>query len=433
MIGCGALGKALLYCLPLVKINICIRKLIIIEPNDLVVGIDIPKIYQHNFQHIKIKLTKDNYSKVLKKVIDQINIDMIWDCSVATGSMDFLKFALNNEINYVNSSMEDWMDNNHWDGSNKRNELINRSLQFTERKALKLKGKKTAVLSCGMNPGMVEIFVKICLDQLQSRYEVKGKNYAEIAHKLGLETIHISEIDTQISNISKDPEVFYNTWSAIGLQEEASDPVQLGWGSHEEPIDNVVKYHQQIIIPERAMNSTCHSYEPVQGKFVGELIPHMEAATITEFLTHKDYKPSAYYVYKPCKDAIRGLNKMKNKNYKINYNTHVLMSSEIEKGYDSVGILLLFKEKKAFAMHTILDNETAKKISPNTNATMIQTASGFISAINHIVKHPNDGVTEVFELDHWESFRLVRKLLGKVYCNYVPFNPQSNKFNYLKT
>lgn len=431
MIGCGGLGKALLYCLRHVDMKLNISKLIIIEPNELTVGVEIPKIYVNSFQHIKMKLTKDNFRSIFDKIIKQIKIDMIWDCSVATGAMDFLKYSLDHDINYINTSMEDWPDKNHWNGKGDRDNLIRHSLQFTERKALKLKGKKTAVLSCGMNPGLVEIFVKIALDRLQEKYKIKGDSYGEIAHNLGLETIHISEIDTQVSSINKKDNIFYNTWSPTGLQEEATDPIQLGWGSHEEPIEKSTKYNQQIILPIRSMDKKCQSFEPMQKKFEGYLIPHMEAATITEYLTHKDYRPSAYYVYKPPKDAIRCLQKIKKNKYKINYDTHIFTSQEIDSGYDSVGVLLLFKNKKAYAMHTVLDNTFAKTISPNINATMIQTACGFIIAIDHILNNPNDGVTEVLDLDHWRSFKLVRKLLGKVYCGHVPYNPQSNTFNYL--
>jgi len=55
-----------------------------------------------------------------------------------------------------------------------------------------------------------------------------------MAYHMGLDTVHISEIDTQVmKNITKDCKTFIDTWSVIGLLEEGCEPAQAGWGTHE--------------------------------------------------------------------------------------------------------------------------------------------------------------------------------------------------------
>lgn len=50
---------------------------------------------------------------------------------------------------------------------------------------------------------------------------------------LGVNVIHCSERDTQLTNNPKRPGEFVNTWSVEGFYEEGIAPAELGWGTHE--------------------------------------------------------------------------------------------------------------------------------------------------------------------------------------------------------
>ena len=291
------------------------------------------------------------------------------------------------------------------------------------------KNSTTALLDMGQNPGCVTIYVKCALDFLADKYDVKG-SYAEKAMKLGLETIHISEYDSQITNLKANDKIFYNTWSSIGYIEEAADAVQIGFGSHEDMVPTGVIYGEQIILPLRGMNVYAESYEPMRGKLKGRLIPHSENNTLTNYLKFNNYKPSTYYVYDSSKISQESLEIAKERNYEIQEDFHILMAKEIISGYDSVGALLLFKDQsRNFWFGSVVTNDYVKDINMNINATTIQVAAGILGGIDWMLRNKNKGICfpEAIEENPRKFIDKVRPLLGNIYCGHVDYKTKSNK------
>lgn len=428
-IGLGGLCRTLLYCLPHILPNFKINRALFIEPRDIIQGVDIPLWLIGKYQHLKISLTKENHKKVLNKIREAYYINFIIDLSVGVGALQILDYSMKNGIHYINTSLEDWKGDNKWNG--KSESMIEHSLQHHEKKAFKYKDKgRSCVINCGMNPGIVSLFIKLGIDEVCKRNRIYGGTYADRAQRLGLEVVHISERDTCKPLIKKKKNVFVNTWSCIGFEEEALDSVQLGWGSHEKgKIKGSVEYGNQLLLPVRAVDMKARSYEPKGGKIEGLLVPHDENNSICDFLSVGKYKPSVYYVYKSCDISVKSLNEVRNNDYKYTKDYHILESREIKSGYDSVGVLMMFKDKKSFCVHTIVDNDFAMKLSLFVNATLIQTTAGVICAIDHILKHMNSGVCLPEDIEHYSALRLVRPLLGELYIGEVNFKPKSNQFS----
>lgn len=421
IIGLGGLGKAFLYLYHLINLPIIIEKFIIVEQRDLIYGKDIPKNIK-NYQHIQQTLTKENYIDIFDSILSTTKISLVLDMSVATGSIDFIRY-FTNKCHYINSSLEDWKGKNRWDGQS--NTMIKNSLQY-HAKQIENNNCKTIMHSMGMNPGITEIFTKISIDRLIEMYNIKAETYGEAAFKLGIEVIHISERDTQVSK-RKYKNKAVNTWSPIGMQEEMVDNVQISINPNDDNYTSTIKYGRQLLINTRSINLKAKSFEPIDGKFNGYLIPHYENYSIGELLRYGRWNPSVYYVYKMCPDAVNMAKKLKKNNYQINYDYKILDSIDIKEGYDSVGVLFLFKDKKqAYSMHTIINNESANVISDNINATMIQTACGLFIAIQHIIDHPNNGVNTAVDVDHNKAFRLVENWLGYIHEGHVNFKPKIN-------
>jgi len=100
-----------------------------------------------------------------------------------------------------------------------------------------------------MNPGLISHFaLKGILDICKLVFkhkedpELKGyydkSDFAHMAKYLGLEVIHISEIDNQHANIHIDDDMFVNTWSCVGFLDEGLKPPEIGWGTHEKTLPN---------------------------------------------------------------------------------------------------------------------------------------------------------------------------------------------------
>lgn len=440
-IGYGAVAKCVCHVWQMIsKYNI--TKAIIIEPTKKKCE-DFPMWL--NYRHIETKLTSQDYEFKLNKLLSRYStFDLVIDLSVYVNGICILDWCQKNKIPYINTALETWEEEIMWPNTNDAcsplkycrenkesiNTISNKILQYSQNIIKnKYKGASTtALIDMGQNPGCVSLYVKCALDFLADKYDIKFSSYGELANKLGLETIHIAERDSQICNFFANNDIFYNTWSSIGYVEEAIDPVQIGYGSHEGKIPTAILIGSQVILPIRGMNMKAKSYEPMGGELVGRLIPHSENNTITNFLTYKDYRPSTYYVYDSSKISQDSLEKLKERNYNMQPNFHVLNSNEIISGFDSVGVLLLFKDKKSFWFGSIVTNDYVKKISTNINATTIQVAAGVIGGIHWILGNKNMGVCFPEAINnHQEFITFVKPLLGHIYCGFVDYKPKSNK------
>jgi len=443
-IGFGAVAKCVSHVWTLVS-DIKITKVLIIEPLEKIRGIDYPDWFPSH--HAQIALTPENY----KEILDTFNkseyfsgFDLVIDLSVYVDGLAMLEWCQNNKILYINTAIEAWEDTEVWKNTNDNCPLLKickentenldtlkkNTLQYQQNIAKEkyTNSGTTALLDMGQNPGCVSMYVLSALDFLKDKYDIKADSYGEIAMKLGLETIHISEYDSQITNLKASEDIFINTWSCIGFCEEASQPLEIGFGSHEEMLQTGVIYGNQLLLPKRSMNVFCESYEPMNGKLIGRLISHSENNTITNYLKHGEYKPSTYYVYKSSQVSQDSLEFLKKNEYIAQPKFKVLTCQEIESGYDSVGVLFLFKDKPSFWYGSIVTNEYACKINKNINATTLQVAAGILSGVEWILKNPKIGVCFPENIDTpQESLAKMKLLLGHLYCGEVPFKPKSNK------
>ena len=123
--------------------------------------------------YIMERITKDNYAVILKEYVGRgdIIIDLAWniDC------VDMLKWCRDNEVLYINTSVEDW--DPYQD--DERNDPTKYTL-YTRHEAIKsmIKGwgdgnHATAIVDHGANPGLVSHFTKHALVDIAR--EILGK------------------------------------------------------------------------------------------------------------------------------------------------------------------------------------------------------------------------------------------------------------------
>lgn len=437
-IGFGAVATCVSVLWRKVIPGIHISNSVIIEPRDIEnPPTDFP------YQQIQKALTKANYAKVLDKALEVLEeIDIIIDLSVFVEAMDIIDWAYKHGIKYVNTSVEDWK-GSKWNGS--FDTMLDRTIYYKHEILLrKYKGKfpTIGIELGGQNPGCVSHFVKYALARLARKHKIKSKSFGQIAKQLELETIHISEIDTTKTKKKRPHNTFWNTWSCVGFYTEASDPVQVGFGTHETTnipgVDRVMLRKYMAFLPIRGMDTLAKSYVPLSmktGKEIkGFMIPHGEASSISRYLEVKSgdrvtYRPSCYYVYQSSKTSIDSMEDIKLNGYNMLPDWYVLKAEDIESGVDAVGTLLLFRELPAIWIGSILDHKEAKRYSPVINATTVQVAANMLASIAYILqKAPNAGLVFAEDLDSEWILRRAKPFLGKFIMRYVPFrNPDGNR------
>lgn len=413
MIGCGAVGKATILYWSRIIPHIEYEQFTIIEPEDLP-----PKITKGKI-HKKERLTPANYHRILSDLAPNLIIDL----SVYVGSVSIVNWAYTHGVLYISTAIENWGNVEHW--NEKEGDMYERTLLVGQRSIMNLNmyDGPTILVDHGMNPGLVSHFTKLALENMCQKEGIKMGSYPQMARDLNVEVVQCSEVDTQRVNLPSNPSIFFNTWSSIGYYEEGTDPVQVGWGSHEKELKGAENDLEQRFLRRRGMNCFLKGFNPLEGEYIGRCIPHSESASISRYLTIDGYRPSSYYVYKSSPVSVESLENVRKNNYKMLPDYHVVTCDEIIDGADAVGALLMRKNGLCYWAGSIIKkSDIPKDFHPYINPTTVQVACGVLSGIDYIISNPNKGVIFPEDVESHRVLELTKKYLGDVIFKYVSCN-----------
>jgi len=473
-IGCGGVAQCALPILPKL-IQMPLSNITVIDMVDAS-----PKIANLIEQGLTFKVEKidrTNFESVLAKYVS--SGDLIIDLAYEIATEDFLRWCHRHNVLYINASVEIWdpyMDPQKEDA--RKFTLYNRHTAIRKLKEeWGLHQGSTAVLDHGANPGLVSHFVKLALQHIADKViadalakkakceelqklespcrcnhvEMLARSYRVANHKalrqwnylameLGVKVIHVSERDTQITNIPKEVNEFVNTWSPEGFYEEGVAPAELGWGTHERTLPPNALEHidgpqNQILLKSKGVNTTVRSWVPLPGSpnsgdMIGYVVRHGEAYTISDHLTVRDnlgkalYRPTVHYAYRPSDSAITSIEELRMRHYQMQPKMRV-MSDDIVSGQDILGCLLMGHDYKSWWIGSLLDIEEARELVPHQNATTMQVAISLAAAVQWMVKNPQHGVCVPDDLPHDEILEQCWPWLGPCISKPVDWSPLS--------
>lgn len=395
------------------------------------------------------RITPQNLTKILSRHVNAggMIVDLAWniDC------LDILSWTLNNRVLYVNASIEEW---DPYAEIHTRTSL-EKSLYRRYVRILELlprwRGATTAVLDHGVNPGLITHLTKRGLIDITRRLIGEGRishrrdsrvleslireqDFAALARKLGVKVIHCSERDTQLTNRSKATDEFVGSWSIEGMIEEAISPVEIGWGTHERrlPERAIVPDtgpRNQIILPQMGINTWIRSWAPDQ-EFVGMIIPHGEAFSISRMLTVSKgkrtvYRPTVCYSYLPSDETIASLHDLRCRGYELPPRKRI-MANDITTGSDTLGALIMGHPYGSWWIGSRLSIEEARRLVPGSNATTVQVAVGVLAAVLWMFENPRAGLCFPEDLPYAHILRIARPYLGDFISRPVDWTPLTN-------
>jgi len=394
---------------------------------------------------VRERVTPTNLPRLLSTYVGRggLIIDLAWsiDC------FDILEWAHNNEVLYVNASLESW----DTAGEDMHKSALDKSLYARYERLLPIAAKwaqtTTAVIDHGANPGLVSHFVKrglldigakVLRENRMARTRARRierfleeESFPELARELGVKVIHCSEWDTQRGGRPKRPDEFVGTWSIEGMWEESISPSELGWGTHEKhlpPFCTVPKTGpaNQIVLAQMGLNTWVRSWVPNQ-EIVGMVVTHGESFGLSHALTVRQdgrvlYRPTVHYAYMPCNDGIVSLHELRCRNYELHPRQRIL-TDEIAEGMDLVGALIMGHRFQSWWTGSILSIEAARKKVPHVNATAVQVAAGVLAAVLWVLRNPRRGVCFPEDLPHEEILRHARPYLGRVVSQASDWTP----------
>lgn len=429
-IGFGSVGQAVL---PLIlrHINIDPSQITIISKK-----IDGLKIAQDNgIKFIEDALKPNNYERILKEHLTAG--DFLLNLSVDVASAALIKYCQENGILYLDTCIEPWT-GGYIDPKLQPARRSNYSLR-AEALALRKPGKHpTAVLTHGANPGLVSHLVKQALlnlaadNKLDVKEPITREEWAALAQRLSIKSIHIAERDTQVCKVAKRPGEFVNTWSVDGFVSEGCQPAELGWGTHERELPPNASHHETgcktaIFINRPGASTRVRTWTPLAGPFHAFLITHGEAISIPSYLTVKEgdkvvYRPTCHYAYHPCNDAVLSVHELAGREWEQQPDQRLIFD-EIIDGMDELGVLLMGNEKGAYWYGSQLTVHEARELAPYNNATSMQIASSVLGGIMWAMENPEAGIVEPEEMDYRYVLNVCMPYLGKVAGYYTDWTP----------
>lgn len=465
LLGCGGVGKCVLYYLPRF-LRVTYDNVVIVDRQ--ITPKDFPPVkhaIKKGAKYLHFTITARNFEHLLTHTIKCSPGDIILDLTTRTDCNALFRTSRRLQLHYVNTSIEqaDVDDLSSVDPIWMQHAKVREAAERT-----KHYGNVTSCIEMGMNPGLISIFVKQGIldiaryviknkeprtkrdaEQLKSlRAYVKSRDYRRIGEELQINTIHCSEIDTQTYDAGRQ-RAFLNTWSCLGLVDEAFEHAEVSMGTHEKGLPFKKKDMSEIVpglvtIAKPSSRTMFRSYLPKRinpatqemefTEIKGPAIHHGEVVSLNRFLATDTWVPTMHYVYQMSPQTKKVLNKLSEKELvEISNNTRkwkvLNMHDDHLNGTDNVGATFFLAsnpitgERKPWAYWcgTMLDTNYTTKVlkDPYFGPTTIQVIAGVLSAAKYALKHPEKGM--LFPEDIPETFVLkhAKRYLGHIFSGPI--------------
>jgi homospermidine synthase len=432
IVGFGCIGRAVLPLL-LRHVDMDRRRLRLVTDRD-----DHAEVAARQGVSMRVQaLTPENYREVLAEELGAG--DFLLNLSINVGSVDLIAWCQAREVLYLDACIEPWA-GGYTDETLTPSQRSNYTLREQALSLRQAQPGPTAVLTHGVNPGLVSHFVKQALLDIAASAgqtmttPVDRAGWAALAQRLDVRVIHIAERDTQWSPRRKAPGEFVNTWSVEGFVGEGTQPAELGWGSHERhfPADGHRHGHgcdAAIYLDRPGAGTQVRTWTPLAGPLLGFLVTHGESISIADHLTvlgpdgRVCYRPTVHYAYHPCDDAVLSLHELAGRQWQLQDSRRLLEAADIAAGMDELGVLLAGHARGAYWFGSRLTIEEARALAPHNNATSLQTAAGVLSGVIWAMRHPRRGVVDPDEMDFREVLEVARPYLGEMAGAYTDWTP----------
>ena len=431
IVGFGAVGQGTLP-LMLRHLDVPASNIKIITAEDW--GREIAEEYGIDFR--VEPLTADNYVRILDRELKAG--DFLFNASFDVSSLALIDYCSSKGIMYLDACIEPWA-GGHRDTSipaARRSNYALREGALAMRK--KYPNGPTILLMHGANPGLVSHFVKQALlnvnrDTGAGLAEPKSKEeWGRFARKLGVKVIQIAERDRQIAGKRKQWGEFANTWSSGAFVGESLQPAELGWGTHErhwpyEGMEFGFGCGSSIYLNRPGCSMRVRSWVSKEGLYHGWLISHGESHSIPDYFTVREngravYRPTCYYAYHPCDDAVLSLHEMVGHNYTLQERTR-LLREDLSEGFDELGVLLMGHKRGAYWYGSQLSIHQARELCPHNNATSLQVNAPALGAVIWAMRNPTAGIVEPDDIDYRTVLDISMPYLGPVVGTYTDWTP----------
>lgn len=400
-------------------------------------------VEKRGLRFIHARLNPENYRAILADVLRDPDghPGFCINACVDVSSIDLLRLTGELDAYYIDASLEPWpgvLEDEELDPAARTNYAIREEF-LSLREETRHERRRTAVTSCGANPGLVSWLVKEALlhvaRDIGLEFEVPSEReaWARLMQRAGVKGVHVSEFDGQRSPLPKRKHVFYNTWSVEGLIAEGWQPAELGVGTHERWLPETAREHTYgtragIYLLQPGATTRVFSWCPGPGAKQGLLIAHYESVSLPDYFSVFDgetlvYRPTVHYAYRPSNAALLSLQDYYGANDAAQREHIVLEPEDIAEGSNELGVLLYGHEKNAYWFGSRLSIDDTRRLITDQNATGLQVTSALLAGMVWALENPEAGIVEPEDMDHQRCLEIQQLYLGSVEGHYTDWNP----------
>jgi len=444
LLGFGGVGQTML---PMILRHLAIdpRKVTVLEKDN---HLDLfhKKYGKSGVKYIIKEIAENNMEGVLSQFVGPG--DMIINLSLNIDGITIVKWCLEHDVLYTDTSIERWPDQ----PDETIPDMSERTLYYTHGRIRSItapwKNKgATALVTNGANPGLVTQFTKAALLDIAEAMNLEviipqsREEWAVLMMKTGTKVVHIAERDTQVIDKPKVKGEFVNTWSCEGFWAEGRAPAEMGWGTHERPMPDGGYVHREgpanaAYLKSPGVATLAKSWVPKGGSYNGFVVQHSEAVTLSDYFTLTDpsgniiFRPTVHYVYCPCDAAIASVHEFRGRELRIQDKKRIA-KTEIVSGIDELGVLLLGHGMNGWWYGSQMSIQEAMAVMPGEGPTTVQVAANMLAGIVWMIQNPRMGYTEPEELPFEFILNLARPYLGtmaSVPTTWTPLADRSSLF-----
>jgi homospermidine synthase len=383
-----------------------------------------------NIHHIKKALTEDNMNKIIESLISESCF--VINLSVNVDSIQMMKICKANNVLYIDTSIEEYQ-KPHKPGDPEKLTLYYQEIKL-EKELKKIKSNISQVHSMGLNPGAISsLAMRGIMAYCDKYYPAKIKLLK--ADKWGLvcrdilEMIHIAEFDNQEIKQKFNKNIFRSSWSAEGYFSEAISPAFVASpvrpdGFKKSKYNKHIYYSPKLRSMDCKANSICLDPNGQPFEIQGRMITHFEMVSLSSKLGKGRYTPKISYVYSSSPISQKGLEAVKENDYKEPARMEVFYQSDIinKDSFDSMGALLQFKDGRRWWCGTVLDNKTVMKIlgrNCHSNATQLQVSIAVLAGIEWMMRHKHANTITAEEIPFNSIIERCKPYWGSFFCKEI--------------
>ncbi len=277
----------------------------------------------------------------------------------------------------------------------------------------------SSLFAFGTAPGLTNLYALQAIRDFAASCqldEALTDSPAQLARKLHLEGILLTDRDTQESKSAVFENIFSNTYSVSTLLSEAVMNAELPLPQLSKLFPSSLSFSPDFPLhfhlPQMGLELVAQAETPL-GPCKGHLIRSDEALSLSIALNRdKSFSPFLGRITQPCPAAQKSFEHLKAREYQEQESAEILCK-KLSSGQSEIGAQLISRKYGSWWCGHSLSLEQAREIVPFANATLVQNALAILGGVLACLREPSRGFMLPENIDPQKTWDYLEPFLGR--------------------